>query len=262
MDIFYGIYSERRLCEEIKVNLAYRWYCRISLDSKVPHHSSLTKIRHRLGEKFFKNIFDKIIRFCLKNKFLEGKRIIVDASIFSANASINSMVKRDKYDDKSKILKKHQERYHDFIFGKRKRKLSNQTHISKTDKDASLISYNYHHHKLAYKTHYSIDAESRIILDCPVTTGATHECIIFPQRIVELKQKYKLPIEEVIADKGYGRGKTYALLKAFKIRSYISLHHDNLGQGRISKGNFIYNEKKDIYICPEKHELFPYEKTD
>ena len=66
----------------------------------------------------------------------------------------------------------------------------------------------------------------------------------------------------MIADKGYGRGKTYALLKAFKIRSYIPLHHDNLGQGRISKGNFIYNEKKDIYICPEKHELFPYEKTD
>src|ERR1700761_4656114 len=50
---FYGIDSDRRLCEEVEFNLAYRWYCRLSLEDVVPDHSSMTKIRDRLGEKTF-----------------------------------------------------------------------------------------------------------------------------------------------------------------------------------------------------------------
>ena len=50
----YGVASDRQLCEEIQVNLAYRWFCRLSLEEEVPDHSSLTRIRDRLGEAFFK----------------------------------------------------------------------------------------------------------------------------------------------------------------------------------------------------------------
>ena len=55
---FYGVNSDRRLCEEVGLNIAYRWFCRLSLNDKVPDHSSLSKIRDRLGEDTFKKIFD------------------------------------------------------------------------------------------------------------------------------------------------------------------------------------------------------------
>src|SRR5271157_3613520 len=47
----YGITSDRRLCEEVRYNLAYRWFCRLSLEDEVPDHSSLSRIRDRYGEE-------------------------------------------------------------------------------------------------------------------------------------------------------------------------------------------------------------------
>ncbi len=58
----YGITSERRLCEEIHYNLAYRWFCRLSLDDDVPDHSSLTRIRDRLGEELVATCFGRLSR--------------------------------------------------------------------------------------------------------------------------------------------------------------------------------------------------------
>src|SRR5665213_3497220 len=57
----YGIESDRQACEELQYNLAYRWFCRLAIEDSVPDHSSLTKIRDRLGEDTFKKIFDRIV---------------------------------------------------------------------------------------------------------------------------------------------------------------------------------------------------------
>ena len=62
----YGITSERQLCEDIYYNFAYRWFCRLSLDDVVPDHSSLTKIRDRLGEEVFESVFCQIVTLCRK----------------------------------------------------------------------------------------------------------------------------------------------------------------------------------------------------
>ena len=61
---FNGITKDRHLCEEVHDNLAYRWFCRLSLADDVPEHSSLTRIRDRLGEEMFEKVFRKIVRQC------------------------------------------------------------------------------------------------------------------------------------------------------------------------------------------------------
>ncbi len=61
---FYGITTDRRLCEEVRYNLAYRWFCRLSLEDDVPDHSSLTRIRDRLGEEIFASVFRQIVADC------------------------------------------------------------------------------------------------------------------------------------------------------------------------------------------------------
>jgi hypothetical protein len=83
-----------------------------------------------------------------------------------------------------------------------------------------------------------------------------------PERLEYLIKEFHFPIQELIADKGYGRGPAYEYCRLKSIRNYIPLHDENLGHGRISKGEFRYDRKNDRYICPQDKFLYPYEKTD
>ena len=110
----YGSGSDRQLCEEIQVNLAYRWFIGLSLEDDMPDHSSLTRIRDRFGEVIFKEVFERVIQQCQKVGLVKGKRIIADATLIEADASLDSMVKREEGDVGFRELKTYERRYHDF----------------------------------------------------------------------------------------------------------------------------------------------------
>lgn len=258
----YGIESDRQLCDEVRVNIAYRWFAKLTLEDEAPDHSSMTRIRDRLGEDVFRRVFERIVLQCKRAGLVPGKRVIVDATLVEADASLDSMVGRKDGDPEARELKNYEKRYHDFREGDKKRKMSNQTHVSTTDPDATMVSRKGSYMKLSYKAHYSVDAKNRIVMDCHVTTGARHECKVMPDRIHYLLGRFKFPIEQVMGDKGYGRGDTYSYLRGQGIRSYIPLHSDNLGKGRISRGEFQYNRHRDCYICPAGQCLYPYEKME
>jgi len=258
----YGIDSDRQLCEEIQVNIAYRWFIGLNIEDEVPDHSSLTRVRDRFGERIFKEVFERVVQQCQQVGLVKGRKIIADATLIEADASLDSMVKREEGDPDFRELKNHERRYHDFKTGKKKRKISNQTHVSSSDPHSSLVTHRGWHRKLCYKSHVSVDADSRIITDCYATTGARHECQILPERINYQLRRFKFPITEIIADKGYGRGPSYAYFRERGIRTYIPLHIENLGEGRISRGEFTYDRRNDRYQCPQKHFLYPYEKME
>ena len=93
---FYGITKDRRLCEEVRYNLAYRWFCRLSLADDVPDHSSLTRIRDRLGEEVFEAVFRRIVAQCQQKGLVkEHCRVMTDATLIAADASLNSLVHND-----------------------------------------------------------------------------------------------------------------------------------------------------------------------
>ena len=106
------------------------------------------------------------------------------------------------------------------------------------------------------------DADSRMITDAYVTTGSRHECPALPERIEHQCEHLRLPIHEVIADRGYGRGPTYAQLRAKKIRHYIPMHDANAGRGKLTPSHFKYDRRKDRYRCHEGRYLYPYETTE
>lgn len=85
----YGIRSERRLCEEVHLNLAYRWFCRLGLKDAVPDHSTFSKNRHRRfrASGAFRWIFDEVVRSCMAAGLVKGEGFAVDASIVAADAS-------------------------------------------------------------------------------------------------------------------------------------------------------------------------------
>ena len=87
-------------------------------------------------------------------------------------------------------------------------KVSNRTHVSKVDRDATLVNREGSPMGLYHKMHYCADAKSRVITDCHVTTGACHESTVITQRIEYQLERFGFPIAEVIADAGYSSGKT------------------------------------------------------
>ena len=85
----YGLRSERRLTQEVELHLAYRWFCRLDLDDKVPHHSTFSENRlHRFRESdVFRHIFERIVIACMAAGLVKGEGFAVDASVMEANAS-------------------------------------------------------------------------------------------------------------------------------------------------------------------------------
>ena len=85
----YGIRSERRLCEELELHLAYRWFCRLDLDDKVPDHSTFSVNRHgRFRDSdILRQVFEAVVRACIGASLVKGEGFAVDASVMEANAS-------------------------------------------------------------------------------------------------------------------------------------------------------------------------------
>jgi transposase len=85
----YGIRFERKLCEEVELHLAYRWFCRLDLDDKVPDHSTFSVNRHgRFRDSdLFRQVFEAVVRACMDAGLVKGEAFAVDASVMEADAS-------------------------------------------------------------------------------------------------------------------------------------------------------------------------------
>jgi transposase len=246
----FNIDSDRKLCEEVRYNLAYRWYCKLNIDDFTPNHSSISRIRDRYGSEIFELFFDKIVDLCKQSGMVKGKRIITDGTLIAADASLDSMKARDadkKKEDKREIALK-----------STTKKLSNKTHISKTDSDSSLTKKEGVPRGLKYKAHISIDADSRVILDNKITTGSCQETTIYLERIKYIRDKYNLNIEEVVADRGYGSFLNISELKEQNITSYLPLWSSMSGKAyKLEEQGFTYNKENNYYECPAKQRLSP-----
>lgn len=247
----YGIKSERRLCEDIHCHLAYRWFCKLSITDKVPHHSSISKIRDRLGESIFEDFFNYIIEVCKDHGLVSGRRIMTDGTLIEANASLNSMVLRDK--GHTSIIKVETESE------KPKRPLSNKTHISSTDPDSSLARKSNSKQGLKYKSTLTIDAETRIIIDNAITTGSLHDSEGYLERLTHIEKNVGITIQEAIADRAYGTAKILDFFKKKETQAFIPLFSNRSGNYAVNEQHgFIYEEENDVYRCSEGNYLKPY----
>ena len=94
----YGIRSERRLCDEVNFNLAYRWFCRIGLEDDVPDHSTFSKNRHGRyrDSDLFRYVFDTVVQKCMGEGLVKGEGFAIDASFIRADVSRQRAVRSDE----------------------------------------------------------------------------------------------------------------------------------------------------------------------
>ena len=264
----YNIKSERQLEKEIQVNLAYRWFIRYTLDETIPDHSTISQTRRRKfkGSGIFEELFENIVEQCIKFGFVKGETILTDATHIKASASMDSLrevtitpidyLKQldESIDGKSEneehsdgdSLKKHGKEHH----------YSNKTHRSTTDPDSRLVpSTSKRSGGLYYKEHRSIDS-SGYITDVHITHGNVTDSAPYLERLDYQRFRFKFPIHDVVADRGYGKNHIYKGLSDRRISAFIpSIVESRSDFERFFKKHFAYNYENDEYTCPAGHVL-------
>src|SRR5512141_54471 len=101
----YGVTSERKLVEELRMHLAWRWFTGLGFDQEIPHHSTFSKNRHgRFQESnLFQELFERVVEQCLQAGLVKGEQMSVDGSFIMANASHHSRIPREQLAEAAKV---------------------------------------------------------------------------------------------------------------------------------------------------------------
>jgi transposase len=235
----YGITSERRLLEEVRMNLAYRWFTRLDLEQEVPDHSTFSKNRHgRFRESgVFREIFEEIVRRCLQAGLVEGKNLAVDGTMIEANASPQSRIPRTAREYLTELEKDNP--------------VSDRKMTSTTDPDA-VWAKKVGPAKMAYFDNYLIDTRSRVILGVEATPALFHQETVAARKMVEQVQRLGLRPEALGADKAYGSGEFLAWLLGRGVQPHIAvIDRRHQTDGHFTRDQFRYEPAENAYYCPE-----------
>jgi hypothetical protein len=217
--------------------------------------TTLTRIRDRFGEEVFSQFFEKIVKICQEKGLVKGESLMIDSTLIKANASLDSLIPKDP-EAKTEIKKGNG------LTPPPDRKISNATHQSQTDPDATLAYKKGTLRSLKYKVHTSIDSDSRVILDCFVTTGAYHDSQAYISRIEHILKTFSRNLKEVIADRAYGSASILSTLASKKLETYIPIFSGRSGRASsLPERGFVYDDIKDQFICAEGKALLHYPKT-
>src|SRR5713226_1096761 len=164
----YGITSERRLLEEVRMHLAYRWFTRLDFEQEIPDHSTFSKNRHGRFRQagVFREVFEEIVRRCLEAGLVEGKNLAVDGTMVGADASRQSRVRREQLQEAAQVSQTVQEYLAEL---EEMNPVPEAEMVSATDPDAILTTKGGGTAVMAYYDNYLIDTASRVILGVEAT---------------------------------------------------------------------------------------------
>src|SRR5919199_1639771 len=226
---FEGIRSERRLSETASLHLAHRWYLGYALDEPLPDHSSLTRIRLRLGLGIFERFFEHIVELCQQAGLVWGKELIFDATKVRANAALDSLVPRFYLDAKEQTQEHLGALFADEPAPTRPAGRGYQRTgdwwASPTDRDATpMRARKGERASLGYHDHYVVDGgRARIILAALVTPADVMENQPMLDLLWRVRFRWHPHPERAIGDTTYGTVDNIRALEDAGIRAYVPL---------------------------------------
>lgn len=262
-----GIRSERRLCEEVYLNLAYRWFCRLDLNDAIPDHSTFSKNRHgRFRESdLFRHLFNTVLTRCIAEGLVGGEDFGVDASLIKADASRYTKVDMADWsvpDDLSRATQEYLDTLDDAAFGG-STPVQPKT-ISPADPAARYTGANGDRPFFAYSTNYLVDLDNAVILDVDATAPIRQaEVEITKQMIVRTRDRFGLYPEKLVADTAYGSAPMLNwLVEGEGIEPYIPvIDKSERKDGTFSRDDFTYDREADAYTCPGDKQLVQFRRT-
>ena len=253
----YSIRSERRLCQEVKVNLAYRWFCGLGLEDKVPHHSTFSANRHgRFRESdILRKVFEEVVCGCMRAGLVGGEGIAVDASVIEANASRFQRIEGFEVDwtDEQRASRLVQE----YLVALESENppinpMQKPKAMSPSDPCAAWTTRGRHKVMFGYSLNYLIDMENAVILDVEATpTRISKEVDATETMIERTQERFALKPQRLAGDVAYGTGEMLGWLVDHVIDPHIPVwDKGKRDDGTFSRADFIYDEERDLYICP------------
>ena len=206
----YGITSERRLVEELRMHLAWRWFTGLSFDQEIPHHSTFSKNRHgRFQEsKLFEQLFEQIVRQCMEQGLVEGKQLSVDGTFVEANAAKESRIPRERMAEAAQV--KHSLRQYLKELEEQnpvEEPVHKQDQVSTTDPDSTYATKGGTPARLGYYDNYLVDNHSCVIVGVQATAARmSQETVAAQDMITRLAHWQGREAESVAADTTYGNG--------------------------------------------------------
>ena len=243
----FGIRSERKLCEEVKLHLAYRWFCRLDLNDAIPHHSTFSENRlNRFRESdILRHIFERVVMAAMGMGLVKGEGFAVDASVMEANASRYHGKAPDELDWTEKQRQKRAVAEYLAALeaeaaiegdalnesggseSKRQRRYERQPPkvISPSDPQSAWTAKANKRVQFGYGLNYLIDIENAVIVDVEATPARTYDEVAATQTMLDrVEERFDLRPRRLAADTAYGTGKFLGwLVKKKKIIPHIPL---------------------------------------
>jgi transposase len=263
----YGIRSERRLCEEVDTNLAYRWFCRLGLKDKVPDHSSFSKNRHgRFRDNdTFRQLFETVLRRCMAEGIVRGEGFAVDASVVKADANRargvpgNETIDWGSTDKQSRAVREYLAGVEENNSKENKSLASADSeappkNISLTDPAARWTAAPGGPAFYAYSTNYLVDLHAGIIVDVEATPAHRTEEVNSAKTMVDRVEKsFHLKPHRLVGDTAYGTASMLAWMVEEKaIEPHVPVwDRSERTDGTFSNSAFQWDAQKNEYRCPE-----------
>src|SRR5438445_4776487 len=257
----YGITSERKLVEELRMHLAWRWFTGLGFDQEIPHHSTFSKNRHgRFQEsKLFEELFEQIVRQCVEVGLVQGKHLSVDGSFVEANASKESRIPREQLAEVAQV-KQTVRQY--LVELEQQNPLEEPVHeqeqVSTTDPDSTYATKGGTPARLGYYDNYLVDNASCVIVGVQATTARmSQETLADQDMLTRFTQWQGREPESVAADTTYGNGEFLQWLADRSITAYMRTR-DSIHRKRspfFGPERFTYEPDNNPYICTARHVL-------
>src|SRR6202043_23092 len=252
----FGIRSERRLCEEVHLNLAYRWFCRLGLDGGVPDHSTFSKNRHgRFRESdLLRRLFETILRRCIDQGLVGGEGFAVDASLIRADANRQNGVEGEKGlppEATGRAVEEYLAVLDDAAFGAATDVVPK--FLSPADPAARWTGAHGGQAFFAYSTNYLIDADNAIIVDVEATTAIRQAEVLAAKHMIERSmERFGQYPARLIGDSAYGSAEMLGwLVYEHGIEPHVTVFDKSTRQdGTFSRDDFTYDHNGDVYSCP------------
>jgi transposase len=254
-----GIRSERRLCEEVHLNLAYRWFCRLDLTDPVPDHSTFSKNRHgrfRYSD-LFRHLFESVVARCIAEGLVGGETFAADASLIRADANKQYAAPKAEWgpnridvEAAPRAVREYLDVLDDAAFGAASE--VDPKFTSFADPASQWTGAMKGPAFFAYSDNYLIDTDHGVIVDVDATrsirqaeVGATRTMIL------RTRDRFGLTPAKLAADTAYGSAEMLGWLVAERIEPHIPvIDKSERRDGTFSNADFRYDPERDEYSCP------------
>jgi len=254
----FGIRSERRLCEEVSLNLAYRWFCRLGLEDEVPDHSTFGKNRHgRFRESdLFRHVFETVVQRCMDFGLVRGEGFAVDATVIEANASrfkraLGAEVEWAEPARQARAVREY------LVALDSENSPQNPERepraLSPSDPASAWTTKGRLRVQFAYGLNYLIDDEHAVIVDVEATPARISKEVASTKTMIKrTAERIGLVPKHVAGDSAYGTGGLLGWLVDRGIDPHIPVwDKSERTDGTLGRADFTYDAGGDCYVCPQ-----------